>query len=74
VRQLELAVDTLCNLCIKCCCCYYCCSNLPQTPFTGPLPPSWGDLREPVSFDLEFNWFTGTLPANWGKLSSLKLL
>lgn len=50
------------------------CRSLALTPLPGPLPPSWGDLTEPVEFDLSQNYLTGTLPSNWGKLTSLKIL
>lgn len=48
--------------------------DLPQGPFFGNLPPSWGDLLEPTFIDLNYNWFTGPLPENWSKLTKLKTL
>lgn len=57
-----------------CCCHCCCCSNLPLTPFPGPLPKSWGDLLEPVEFDLQLNFITGTLPPEYAKLTKLRSL
>jgi hypothetical protein len=66
-------LNAMLTLCCAVLCCVVC-SNLPLTPFSGPLPPSFGDLLEPTFIDLELNYFTGTLPESWSKLTKLKTL
>ena len=50
------------------------CRFLPMTPFGGPLPAAWGDLKEVQEIDVSYNYASGTLPSSWGKLNTLQTL
>lgn len=50
------------------------CRSLPAADIGGPLPESFGDLKEVRSIVLSWNYFEGTAPASWSKLTRLETL